>query len=407
MGPMERKGRARRMESGGHETADPTDPTDPSDATNRALRSGDDCRRACLSTGAGGWLYSCFGGGLRMGTRFAEAGMVRLGMIGAGHFAKKHVEVIASLGDRVSLALVARRDVSTPFPEAEALGAQVVSADALLEDDSLEAVVVVAPNHLHRKYSEAALRAGKHVFCEKPLAMTVADADAVIAAANETERVLVVGHMTRYVPLYVAAAEVISSGRIGPPVTAYVNRMNAGEGRWWRMNPEIGGGVVFDLLVHDFDLLRWYMGKARSVVARGHTHAQGAYDQIAAIFAYKDGRTAVAEGGLYLRPPCGVRSTLRVVCTRGHIELKMPQDDACIHVFEEGCEEVRLSVSPEHHGADALLGEYSEFLDRIDGAAPERLHLADARHAVACAEGIVKAADTAQEVELGEPSRRK
>jgi len=322
--------------------------------------------------------------------------MLRLGLIGAGHFAKAHVEALAQLTERIRLTAVARRSTSQSFPEAEALGASMMPVDELIAADTIDAVTVCAPNHLHRRFAEAALRAGKHVFCEKPLAMTVADADATIAAADASGRVLVVGHVTRHLALYRAVAEILESGRLGAVRTAYVNRLHSGEGRWWRMNPEIGGGVVFDLLVHDFDLLGWYMGTPESVVARGHRHPQGAYDHVAAIFTYADGRTALAEGGLHLRPPCGVRSALRIVCARGHVEVVTPGGATPIGVFEEGHDETRLSVPMENQRTEALVGEYTEFVDAIDGDVQGRLRLEDARLAVAHAALTVRAADTGE-----------
>jgi len=324
--------------------------------------------------------------------------VIRLGIIGAGHFAKAHLLALAQLRDRVRVTAVARRNGALPFPEGEAAGAVLMPAEALVASAEVDAVTVCAPNHLHRRFTELALREGKHVFCEKPLAMTIEDADALIALARATDRRLLVGHVTRYLPVYRGVAEILESGRLGTPRVAYVNRMHSSEGRWWRMNPDIGGGVVFDLLVHDFDLLTWYMGPPQSVVARGHKHQQGAYDQVAAILTYSNDRIAMAEGGLYLRPPCGVRSSLRVVCTRGHIEVDASKRGAPISVFEEGHEERCLSVDTRNQRHRALVGEYTEFLDRIGGAPPQRLLVEDARRAVACAVLTVRAADSGDEV---------
>jgi predicted dehydrogenase len=323
--------------------------------------------------------------------------MLRLGIIGAGHFAKAHVAALSELGERVRLVAAARRDCGQGFAEAEAMGARLMSAEELIAWDEVDAVSVCVPNHLHRRYAEAALSAGKQVFCEKPLAMTLEDADALIEAVKQSGAVLMVGHVTRHTPLYMAVAEIVSSGRVGAVRTVYANRMHSSEGRWWRMNPDIGGGVVFDLLVHDFDLMGWLMGRPKSVVARGHKHVQGAYDQMAALFTYADGRTALVEGGLYLRPPCGVRSTLRVVCERGHIEVMTPSSSSPIHVFEEGCEDSWFSVPTADQRTRALIGEYTEFLDAIEGRVLGRLRLEDARQAVACAVTVVRAADSGQE----------
>jgi predicted dehydrogenase len=158
---------------------------------------------------------------------------------------------------------------------------------------------------------------------------------------------------------------------------------------------------VFDLLVHDFDLLNWYLGRPNRVVARGRRHVQGGYDYIAAIFSYPGGATAVAEGGFVFRPPAGLRSTLRVVCERGHIEVNTNDPATPIRVFEEGKPEQGISVKLDNLLIDGLVAEFTEFLDTIDGNVHGRLRVEDARHAVACAAAVIRAADTGREIEIG------
>ena len=326
--------------------------------------------------------------------------MLRLGVLGAGHFAAAHIQAAGRLQNRIRVVSYARHDTGRPFAEGDAVDASQRSAEALIASPDVDAVSVCVPNHLHRTYAEAALRSGKHVFCEKPLAMNVSDADALLRAARETGRVLLVGHLTRHVPAYVAVAEILDSGRLGAPRAAYVSRMHCGGGRSWRMDPEVGGGVVFDLLVHDFDLLNWYMGCPARVTARGHRHPQGGYDHVAAIFSYDDDRLAVAEGGFVFRPPAGLRSTLRVVCERGHIEVNTNDLTTPIRVFEEGKPEEGISVKLENLLLEGLVAEFHEFLDAVDGKPPGRLRPEDARTAVACAAAVVRAADAHSEIAI-------
>lgn len=322
--------------------------------------------------------------------------MLRIGIIGAGHFARVHVATLKTFGDRVRIVCYARHERGKGFPEAEAAGAVERDADDVAVSPDVDAVIVAVPNHLHRHYAEQALRAGKHVFCEKPLAMTLPDADAVIAAAADAGRVLKVGHLTRFMPLYMTVADILGSGRLGQPVAVYASRMHIGGGanRSWRMDREMGGGVVFDLLVHDFDLLNWYVGPPSRVVARGRRHVRGGYEYATAIFTYASGALAVAEGGYILRPPGGLRSTLRVVGEKGHIEVDTTNKEAPIHLFEEGTPETVVPVQQ----VGGLPGELAEFFDTIDGKPESKLLLNDARMAVACAAAVVRAADTGEEV---------
>ncbi len=329
--------------------------------------------------------------------------MWRIGILGAGHFAAAHIQALDRLRGRAGVVAYARRDTGRAFPEAQAAGAPERSIEAMLESPDIDAIAVCVPNHLHRRFAEAALQAGKHVFCEKPLALNVSDADDLVDAARVSRRCLMTGHLTRHVPAYVRAAEILASGRLGAPRAMYVQRMHCGGGRSWRMDPDIGGGVVFDLLVHDFDLMNWYLGEARPrrVTARGHRHEQGGYDYVAAIFSGGPGGVvAVAEGGFVFRPPAGLRSILRVVCERGHVEVNTNDLAAPIRVFEEGKDEEAIRVPLKDLLIDGLAAEYTEFLDALEGNMRGRLRLEDARSAVACAEAVIQAADTGSEVPI-------
>lgn len=324
--------------------------------------------------------------------------MMRVGLLGAGHFAKAHVAALGQMTDAIRVTRYARRDEAAAFPEAEEVGAARMGVDELLASDDVDAVLVCVPNYLHRAFAQQALRAGKHVFCEKPLALNVADANAVLATARETDRVLMVGHLTRHLPAYVMVGDILAEGRLGLPVAAYASRMHsAGTDRPWRMDADLGGGVAFDLLVHDLDLLNWYLGHPESVVARGRRHASGGYAYVAATFNYADHKIALAEGGFVFCPPAGLRATLRVVCEQGHIEVNAHDKEAPIRVFEEGREEERVSVKTEDLLIDGLKAEWAEFIQSIDGNPDGRLRTEDARWVVACADAVVRAADTGDE----------
>ena len=317
--------------------------------------------------------------------------MKHIGIIGAGGFAKAHIEALKRMPERARVVAVARHSPSIPFPEADAIGARMESVASLLTATDIDAISLCVPNNLHRAYAEAAMRAGKHVFCEKPMALTVPDADAMIDTAKETGKVLMVGHLTRHLPIYARAAEILESGRLGDPRSAYVSRFHCGAARSWRMDPAIGGGVVFDLLIHDIDLVNWYLGTPQYFVAHGHKHEQGAYDQVAAIATYKNDRMAVIEGAFVFRPPAGLRAMLRIVCERGHLEINTTDRVAPLRIFEEGQEEELINLPMDKFSMDGLPGEFEEFFDALEGRLAGRLCLEDARNAVAVASAITEA----------------
>mgnify|MGYP006290972467 CR=1 FL=1 len=324
--------------------------------------------------------------------------MLHLGLIGAGNFAGKHFAVLQGMGERAKVALVARDRVKEPFEPAPEL--PVVAFDEAVADPHLDAVMISSPNHLHRRHAEAALNAGKHVFCEKPLALSVEDVDALTAAARRTDRVLMVGHLTRHAPMYAAAAEVVHSGRLGAVRAVHATRWHTRDkASDWRMRPEQGGGAPFDLLLHDYDLVQWLCGPPTGVTATGQKHPLGAYERMAASFTCPNGVVATVDGGFVLPSGASMKSSLRVIGTDGVLELQTPSEHP-VQVRMHGDDPETIPVDPERLGADGLRTEFLEFFDAIEGRAWNRLRLEDARNAVAMAAAAVGAAESGRTVAI-------
>ncbi len=324
--------------------------------------------------------------------------MLRVALAGAGNFAARHYAALRGFPERVELALVARKHCDAPFEPAPEL--PVRAFEAVLAEPAIDAVVISSPSGLHRSQAEAALHAGKHVFCEKPLALSVHDACAVAETAARAGRVLMVGHLTRHTPLYAAAAEIVRSGRLGQVRTLHAARWQASDkGGDWRMQPEQGGGAPFDLLLHDYDLLQWLCAVPESVVATGHKHPSGAYQRLTASFACPDGVAATVDGGFVLSPGEAMKSTLQVAGTDGVLDIRTPGEDLIL-LRKEGGEPEAVSVDPDRMGVDGLRTEFLEFFDAIDGQAWNRLRLDDACNAVAIAAAALAAAETGCRVDL-------
>jgi predicted dehydrogenase len=149
-------------------------------------------------------------------------------VIGCGAWGKNHVRTHAGLG---SLAAVVDPDPAVAEAQAEAYGVLARSYDDVLSDGAIDAVVIAAPAADHARLALRALEAGKHVFVEKPLALTVEDAEAVVAAAAAAGRTLMVGHLLQYHPAFLALRDLVASGRLGDLRYLYSNRLNLGQFR--------------------------------------------------------------------------------------------------------------------------------------------------------------------------------
>ena len=162
--------------------------------------------------------------------------------------------------------------VSSRTQERAARVAALCGADAIddlyapLERSDVDVVDICLPTPLHREAAERAFAAGKHVLLEKPIALTLEDAEAIVAAAERAGRLLVVGLVLRFWPEYVELRRIAASGELGRPLAASAQRLSPPPG-WndWMIDPARSGGVCVDLMVHDFDAL---LGGARPAAPR-------------------------------------------------------------------------------------------------------------------------------------------
>jgi len=143
--------------------------------------------------------------------------------------------------------------------------------DAFLADPAVDAVWVASPNHLHKAQAIAALKAGKHVLCEKPMAMSRAECRAMIRAAGKAGRLLTIGYNSRHHPRLRALRAQWRAGRFGQPVQMHGRfhyRYPQVPEDWWRLDDATSGcWILGDVGTHFIDLLRWFNGEAKTVHA--------------------------------------------------------------------------------------------------------------------------------------------
>jgi len=184
----------------------------------------------------------------------------KLGLIGCGSIAQAvHLDILTRL-PQVKLVALAEPDpdrraqVQRRAPGAIALP----DYQALLDHPDVDGVVVCLPSALHATVAIAALERGKHVYLEKPIAVSSAEAEAVIAAWEKAQVVGMIGFNYRFSPLYQAAKAAIQAGRLGELVSARaVFSYPPGTSPLWKQKRASGGGILLDLALHDIDLARF------------------------------------------------------------------------------------------------------------------------------------------------------
>lgn len=164
---------------------------------------------------------------------------------------------------------------------------------AMLAAGGFDIVDITLPTLLHPKMSIAALKAGYHVLCEKPMALELKDCDRMLAAAKTAKRQLLIAHCVRFFPENAYVRELVESGRYGKVIAADFTRFIAPpkwspKGADWFFDEKKSGGVLFDVHVHDLDYIAGTFGQPKALTATFHRNTKGFVDHTTATFEYKD-----------------------------------------------------------------------------------------------------------------------
>lgn len=246
--------------------------------------------------------------------------MLKVAVLGAGFMGGAHARAFAKLPD-VQIVGVSSRSRAKAEALAGEVGAQPYADPFdLATAPQVDAVSVTLPTHLHNQAAVAALNAGKHVFVEKPMALTVAECDAMIEAARAHDRLLMVAHVLRFWPEYVALVDFVHGGELGRPLSATASRLAEPPG-WaeWFQDADASGGEVLDLHIHDLDTFNWLFGQPKTLVALGRQAPHGGWDQAMTLVDYGDVK-AFAEGNALMPKGYPFTMSLAVRCEGGSIE---------------------------------------------------------------------------------------
>ena len=186
------------------------------------------------------------------------------GIIGIGHIADTQMAPAIDADPNSKLVSVVSRDRGRADTFAQKHGAvhATTSYDEMLERDDVDVVLITTPNSLHAEQVIAAARAGKHVYCDKPLATTVADAERAVAACDDASVKLGMGFHNRAMPCFLEAKRILDAGIVGEPISVHVEvSAGAREHESWRADPTLAGhGTMANVGVHLYDVLRFIMG---------------------------------------------------------------------------------------------------------------------------------------------------
>jgi predicted dehydrogenase len=298
--------------------------------------------------------------------------MLRVGIIGAGGIAGQHAYCYQHIPEA---KIVAVADI---VPERAQKMAALFGAEALDEGDKIiarddvDVVDICVPTYLHSHFAIAAARAGKHVLCEKPIALNIEQGLQMIEETKKAGVKFMVAHVLRYFPENVEAKKVMESGAIGKPVMVrtYRGGVHPGRVREWYADIDRSGGAIQDTVIHDLDFFKWCFGPVKEVYVKGNTfkHTPNLeYDLLMIEFA----NGALAHMTVdWSKPTSGHFTTrMEIVGTKGMVEFNA-DDSAPLQIVaaSEGKDQdgVAIPESPLEPRSNPYSREIIEFLRCVE-----------------------------------------
>jgi myo-inositol 2-dehydrogenase/D-chiro-inositol 1-dehydrogenase len=268
----------------------------------------------------------------------------------------------------------------------------------------VDIVDIVAPSPAHKPLALAAIAAGKHLVCEKPLGSTSADAREIARAAREAGVQEYPAHVVRFFPEYVAIKDQIDAGRIGTPAVLRFTRTGQAPraGSWFFSEPD-GGGIVLDQMIHDLDQARWMAGEVTQVYAvQNPPTVAGIVPGVVTaqvVLSHAGGAISHVQG-VWGPPGTTFRTSVDVAGDAGSIGYESP-DDGSIRVELQAARNDANYLPPSTHSQSPYLTQLREFAAAFSGGPAPRVSLDDGVAEVELAEASIASIRTGKAITLG------
>lgn len=254
---------------------------------------------------------------------------LRVGIIGTGYIARIHAQALNATTGAHLEAVSSRSSTSREqFRSEFAVPRALENAEALLSDETIDAVILCTPNSLHATHAIAALRAGKHVLVEKPMGCSLSESNEMTETAMSTGCVLMVGHMWRFDTEVIALRDQIHTGAIGRVYRThgYGTHANWGPGGWFTDPDRAWGGSLADMGVHAIDTARFLLGdplprRVHAVVGAWTGAVSGIDDTALVTVEWSSGAVSTIESGWWQPHVDAPEAGTRLYGTRGYASL--------------------------------------------------------------------------------------
>jgi myo-inositol 2-dehydrogenase/D-chiro-inositol 1-dehydrogenase len=336
-------------------------------------------------------------------------GPVRIGLIGCGRIGSHHATTLARRLSEAELVAVADPFEASARRLGESVGVEwLTDPQALIDDERIEAVAITCASSAHADLVVAAARAGKAVFVEKPMAMTLADADRAIAAAEAAGIPLQVGFNRRFARDFAVAHDAVATGRIGTPQLLRSLTRDPGLADPSAVPPWT---IFTQTLIHDFDALNWFNAGARAVevgvmadaLVAPDFKAAGLLDTAVVTIRYDNGAIAVAEASFSAAYGYDVRG--EVFGSAGMVQAGSPAHLSTTLWTGDGVAAPTARQDTDLFD-DAYAAELAAFCRAVRSGGPTRVGGHDARAALRIALACIEAVETGSTVAVRDADRQ-
>jgi UDP-N-acetylglucosamine 3-dehydrogenase len=324
----------------------------------------------------------------------------RVGVVGTNLYGQIYARAFAEQ-PHVHVVGIAKSEGDYDVDCAAGLGLDLYpNLGQMLAERELDVVCVCSATANHADDALAALSRGIHVLCERPIAMSVADARTMAAAADRERTVLMVGHVLRFWPEYVVAKQILDSGELGSVRSVTASRVSGTLNPEWQnrlLNPRLGLGSL-EALFHDVDYVAWLVGQLSLVQAQGVRSPGGSWGQVQCLFRGIGGEIIQAETSYLVPLTFPLSMYLRVEAEQGTIVY-----DFRGALSSRGTSTRRLVVTRDDGepevvdvpSADAYAAEVSYFLQCVEKKQPPEQ--GSALQAIRALESLLAVAESAEE----------
>ena len=326
-----------------------------------------------------------------------------IALLGAGRIGKVHAKAIAE-DKRARLVAVADAMAPAAAAIAEATGSKVMTINEIEADGSIDAVIICTPTNTHADLIERFARAGKAVFCEKPVDLDVARARACADVVTEVGGRVMLGFNRRFDPHFLAVRKAIDDGRIGDVEMVTITSRDPGPPPAEYI--KVSGGMFRDMTIHDFDMARFLLGEeiatvsgTASVLVNPEIGELGDYDSASLVLATASGRQCVISNSR--RAAYGYDQRIEVLGSLGSVSAENQRPVSIEIANKDGYTRPPLHDFFMTRYTAAYAAEISAFIDSIENGTAPSPSIEDGLMALALADAAVRAVQEQKTIAVG------